>query len=415
MAKKVSVESHKEIQLAEFFVNQFGYNHILINYFDEETNTHGNELIFVNKDNPYYQIIRVCEYPLNQKDFFNKSLVGVFDKLTKEKQISKDSIFLDIHLTRELVNEYTSDYDLICIDDNFYSGIDLEEIFPGLKDCVHPTEAKNLKTLLKKIDDKVKQERKKLPFLKRYDNLFTLILIGICSLVTLISFILSMNYSTAAAEIFMGGDYMTFTLGLKQFYRLITSSFIHGSLLHLLMNMYSLFLLGTFVESTRGHFSFLLIIFCSILVGSLTSDILNTNQLIVGMSGGLYGLLIVYFLDLSKTGMINLRSISSVLFANLLINFLPNVAWQVHVGGALAGYLVYLVLDKKGNEKIGPIILLLTVIICLFVKYCMIKEITPLYGATDFEVLNIIDNFGLKSYSNKLYLRLLKVYTKYGG
>ena len=415
MLKKVSIDSHSQIQLTEFFVNRFGYKHILINYYDEDSKTYGNELVFVNKENPYYQVIRVCDYQLNKKDFYNKSLLSILDKLTKENTISKDSIFLDIHICKDLVNEDTSEYDLICIDDGFYSGIDLEEVFPGLKDCVHPIEEKGLKTLLNKIDEKVRQERRKLPFLIRNDNFFTKVIMGICIVITLISMFLSLTYSEAASEIFLGGDYMTFTLGLKQFYRLITSAFIHGGFLHLFMNMYSLYYIGSFVERNHGHLGFLFILFSSILIGSLTSDILNVNQLTIGLSGGLYGLLLVYFLDFASSGLLNMRSFSSILLINLAINFMPNVAWQVHLGGAVGGYLCFLVLSKKGNDKIGPIILLLTVIICLFIKYCMIDKITPLYGATDMEVINMINNLGFKKYADKLYIKLLNVFSKYGG
>ena len=96
----------------------------------------------------------------------------------------------------------------------------------------------------------------------------------------------------------LGADYKMFTLGLRQFWRLLTTMFLHGSLNHLFMNMISLMTLGTLFETKYGHWKMLFtVLFCA-LIGSLTNGILTGNGLTVGISGGLYGLLAIYTIDI---------------------------------------------------------------------------------------------------------------------
>lgn len=415
MAQKISIDSYKVIQLTEFFVNKFGYTHTLVNFIDQESDISGNEIWFINEKNKDYQLIRICEWPLINKKMFDSSMAAVIEKFKETNAIKDDYKVLDIHICKdEATNDFA--YDLICIDNNYYSGIELEDKYPGLKKCIHPIkDKKETKSLLKNISNKVKENRRKLPFLIRYDNLFTLIIIGICTIISLISFYISLRYDSNSAAIIMGADYMTFTLGFKQFYRLITMAFVHGSVVHLIMNMYSLYLVGSYIERRFGHLGFLLMLFSSILIGSLTSDLFNGNQLILGMSGGLYGLLFVYILDLRTNFMVDTRRLMPLIFANLLINFLPNVAWQVHLGGIMGGYLSYLIVSKEKFDKIGPAILLVIVIVCLFIKYATIEKITPLYGATDSECLKVLYQLGFKKTADNLYLKLLEVFAKYGG
>lgn len=415
MASKISIDSYKIIQLIEFFVNKFNYTHTLVNYIDEESNTKGNEIWFINENNPNYQLIRISEWNLINKHIFNASMVAVIEKFKESNVVKDDYKVLDIHICKdEVIGEYP--YDLICVDNNYYSGIELEDKYPGLKKCIHPiTDNKETKGLLNNIQNRIKENRRKLPFLIRYDNLFTLITIGISVIVSLLSFYISIRYDSNSAAIIMGADYMTFTLGFKQFYRLISMAFVHGSVVHLIMNMYSLYLVGSYIERRFGHLSFLLMLFSSILIGSLTSDLFNGNQLILGMSGGLYGLLLIYILDLSNNYMVDFRRFMPLILANLMINFLPNVAWQVHLGGIVGGYLSYLVVSKEKTDKIGPIFLLVIVIVVLFIKYIQIDKITPLYGATDSQCLKVLYQLGFKKTADNLYIRLLEVFAKYGG
>ena len=80
------------------------------------------------------------------------------------------------------------------------------------------------------------------------------------------------------------GANSAFFVRLGQYWRLITCMFLHGDILHLICNMYALYVVGPRVEDFFGKKKFLLIYFLSGLSGSLLSIGLNNNALSVGMS-----------------------------------------------------------------------------------------------------------------------------------
>ena len=102
------------------------------------------------------------------------------------------------------------------------------------------------------------------------------------------------------------------------------------------MNMYSLTVLSS-LERVIGPLWFAVILFASIIGGSIVQYNLSDARLAVGLSGGLYGLMISYLLMLLLYGSVNPRSLLYMIGVNLLINLSPNVAWQAHLGGAVTG------------------------------------------------------------------------------
>lgn len=123
----------------------------------------------------------------------------------------------------------------------------------------------------------------------------------------------------------------------NEWYRLITSGFLHFGILHLAFNMYMLFLLGQMLEPVLGRVKFLLLYVAALLGGSLGVLLLDSgNSLTAGASGAVFGLLGAAFVGQWLHGANPLTtSIGSVLLMNLFITF----AWrsQISVGGHLGG------------------------------------------------------------------------------
>ena len=402
--------TNKFLLLTEYFVNQHGYKEYVFNFTNEETNEKNKEIYFFKAD-AIYKLIRVTFMPISNKAYYEETFKQIYDKFKNSNLKKNDYKSLDIHICFD--ETYDSDItDVVCLENQHYSGVDLQEIFPGLDVLIRPIETNETSSLLEKITKKISADAKSHQLKNCICN-YSVILV--CFIVTLCSFILSINYSSSASQIVMGGDYMTFTLGLKQFYRIITSSFVHANVLHFALNIYALYTIGNYVENTHGHLNYLLILFTSIIIGSLTCDVLNQNQLIVGMSSGIYGLFFVYIVDLLSFGFINITSLLPLICLNLALNFISSVAWLAHLGGLLGGYLSYLFIKREGGSKVSIGILILIVIGCLFYKYLTIDSITPIYGGTDLEVTKIYKDLGLDNYSDSLFKKILMVYEKYGG
>lgn len=210
--------------------------------------------------------------------------------------------------------------------------------------------------------------------------------------------------------ILLGTDYKTFTLGLGEYFRLITSGFCHFSFLHFFGNMISLLSLGSFIENVYGQKRYLLYLFSGILLGSLTSGVLNTNIIESGISAALYTFLVivVLYVFIYRKGVST--NFFSVLLINAGLNFLPNVSWQAHLGGAIAGVIFFFIdyYDRTKNNvlKITLELLFIFTIVFLSGKYYSTKDSIVKYPGTDEQFLNYIQKnapFLSEYYQNKIY------------
>ena len=143
-----------------------------------------------------------------------------------------------------------------------------------------------------------------------------------------------------------GLDYLQYT---NEWYRLITVALTHGGLMHLGFNMYSLYILGTPIESAYGRNKFLVVFTVSLLTGSFASVFFNTGNFVsVGASGAVFGLFGA-FLIVGKTIGANIREIAIIIGLNFFIGFiLGGVDWRAHLGGLLGGALAaQLILTRR--------------------------------------------------------------------
>ena len=129
-----------------------------------------------------------------------------------------------------------------------------------------------------------------------------------------------------------------------EYWRLLASGFIHVQIWHILLNMYSLYNLGS-LERMFGHGKFALILIASIVTGNLLAAYLgDENTITIGISGGLYGLFAAYMVLLFKLGLLQNQSIMfsvlRTLILNLAVNFMPNVSRMGHAGGFIAGFAI---------------------------------------------------------------------------
>jgi membrane associated rhomboid family serine protease len=139
-----------------------------------------------------------------------------------------------------------------------------------------------------------------------------------------------------------------------EWYRLVTSGFLHAGLLHLGLNMYLLYLLGSALEPAFGRARFAAVYATSLLCGSLGVMVLDPNALTVGASGAVFGLMGAMFLAYRARGIDPWSSgIGATIGINLLFTFtIPGISIGGHVGGLLGGLAsAWLLLD--GSRSVG--------------------------------------------------------------
>jgi membrane associated rhomboid family serine protease len=137
----------------------------------------------------------------------------------------------------------------------------------------------------------------------------------------------------------------------SQPWRIVTSLFAHGSPLHLIFNMYSLFVLGRLLEPAFGHARFAALYFISGLGGSIAVLLLAPSSPVLGASGAIFGLLGALLVIVRRLGG-NTAQLLVVFGLNVVIGFIvPGIAWQAHIGGALVGAALAAIYVRTRSEK----------------------------------------------------------------
>ncbi|WP_420034517.1 rhomboid family intramembrane serine protease [Streptomyces sp. cg28] len=176
-------------------------------------------------------------------------------------------------------------------------------------------------------------------------RLVTKVLIGLC----LLAFVFQLAVGDSFDERFeLFGRAPTSDYGAwegvaeGQWYRLVTSMFLHVGYVHIAFNMLSLWWIGGPLEAALGRARYIALYFVSGLAGSALTYLLTApNQATLGASGAIFGLF-------GATGVLmrrlnyDLRPVIALLVINLIFTFNPafNIAWQAHIGGLVAGLAV---------------------------------------------------------------------------
>lgn len=145
-----------------------------------------------------------------------------------------------------------------------------------------------------------------------------------------------------APDIAVGHDY----------WRLVTSGFLHYGLLHVALNMYFLYILGSMLEPAYGRARYIALYFTSLLVGALGALLLSPNSLTAGASGALFGLLGAAIVSARARGISIWQSgLGIVLVVNIAFTlFSPGISLGGHLGGLIGGLLVGVLIE--GSDRV---------------------------------------------------------------
>ena len=159
-----------------------------------------------------------------------------------------------------------------------------------------------------------------------------------------------------------GGSSILFDFGLYgpyvaegEWYRLLTSGFLHGSLIHIGFNMFALFWLGRLLEPAIGTPRFVALYFVSLFAGSFGALLLSPDSLTIGASGAVFGIFGATFVIARNRGVDGLAaSIGVVLLLNLAITFgNPEISIGGHLGGLAGGLLCALIVVAGERGMLG--------------------------------------------------------------
>ena len=365
------------MKLLHYFVTVENYSPIVLKGAKNE--------IWLEKFDGEYKIVRlVSNYihnneQLNMDIYRTKQIMKRIKKKTMSFSINALSIFVNLGDNVEL--DTVSEDNIDCA--NIKTTEDLKKYqfimdeFPTITKKTNFKE-EGLDLFVKLTNDigevnKINQKQAEDLFAKK-DPIITKILITINIVIFILQLVLGWDIVAN-----FGANYAPFVKSGK-FYVLFTSMFIHGNLIHLLFNMYALYIIGPQVESFYGKIKYLAIYFGSGILGALLSDIFLQNSISVGASGAIFGLLssIVYFgyhyrayLDT----VIRSQIMPLIIFNIFLGIVITNIDTFCHIGGLIRGVLVSMACGIKykssKSERINGFIL--TTIYTIFLLILLFK------------------------------------------
>ena len=365
------------MNLVHYFIKEKNYNPVILHGINDE-------IWLENLDNDY-KIIRIVSHYIHndeQLNFDRFKLKKILDNL-KKKTFTFDMPILSIYTSLgenvNLPEKKDNIYSIVVSNNSEIKNKGLIEVFPDIVEkTTHKEEGLDL---IVKISDDINKESFEKS--KKIEKIFsikkpviTYLLIGICILMFIITYLFQRE------DIFiLGGNIKDLTRN-GEYYRLLTCIFLHGGIIHITCNMYSLYIIGTQLESFFCKIRYLIIFLLSGICGSVLSlAFSNSNSISIGASGAIFGLLgaILYFGYHYRVYLGNVlkNQIIPIILLNLGIGFIVSgIDNFAHIGGLIGGIFTTMACGIPGKEikkdRINGLILL-TIYLSFIIYLAFVK------------------------------------------
>lgn len=169
------------------------------------------------------------------------------------------------------------------------------------------------------------------------------------SLIAINVAIFVLGFTSRTVEIDLLNNFSAWTPAIEagEWWRGLTAAFLHGGMMHILFNMYFLYIFGPRLEQQVGSVAFSGIYLASAAGGSVATFLFGpSNAISVGASGALFGLFgawiyAAYRQRGSAAGSAMFNQLGGLLLINMALPlFIPNIDWRAHLGGLVTGIAV---------------------------------------------------------------------------
>lgn len=376
--RTITITKKDEItmRLVHYFITEKNYTPIIVRGVKDE--------IWLENQEENYKIIRINSNYIHNIEQLDED---VFKLKNVMRQIKRKTLSFTMNALNILldINEDVQVYDDKNIKNVFLKNIaetkntPIAKIFPGIEQkllqdqegldlIINVTEDINAKT--------EKNNRIYEAIFKSKKIVVTYILMAICVIMYVLSLFMG---GTDAYTLYKLGAISSGAVKAGEVWRLLVGTFLHGGLFHLLVNMYSLFIIGSQLENFLGKKNFLIVYLISAISGSLMSCLFTLDAISIGASGAIFGLLgsFLYFGYHFRLflGSVLRTQIIPLILINLFIGFtIPGIDNAAHVGGLIGGLLASMATGIEGktskSEKInGTIVLVLYLLFLCFILF----------------------------------------------
>ena len=366
----ITLSENDEIvmRLIHYFITNQGYNPVLLHGAQDE--------FWLEKHDADYKIIRIVSTYIHNNEQFNMDLFRTKQIVKKIKRkmfsfkMNTLSIFINLGDNVDIKENKFDNID--CIHVKRFEDIpkceQLINLFPNLLEIENDNQ-QGIELFLKLTND---INQKNFEESQRVEDVFAkkkpFITYGLIA----INIIMYLFIAFVGKEFFNFNPNILYKYGAlvnnnvmihsSDYFRIITSIFLHGGLIHLLFNMYSLYVIGPQLESFFGKVKYLIIYIVSGICGNLLSMLfLADNAVSVGASGAIFGLIgaLIYFgyhYRVYLGGVIKSQIIPLIII-NLFIGYMASGINNIaHIGGLIGGILISKAVGVKYKSSKSDII-----------------------------------------------------------
>ena len=341
------------MKLLHYFITEKNYNPIILQGVENE--------IWLENLNEDCKVVRIVSSYIHNDEQFNfdvfktKRIIKKIKKKTFSLKMNVMSIFLD--LGDNVTSEINEDPKLMAIkikNENDLANNDfIKRTFPDLLEKMEYEE--DGFELFAKITSDINRHNRE--DAKKIENVFKnkvpYITYFFIALNVIFYFIPNLfgEYENIINNFCVHGP----SIRAGQYYRLFTGIFLHGNIMHLFLNCYSLYIIGSQIESFFGKIKYFVIYLFSGLIGSLFSIAFSHGVASVGASGAIFGLMgaLVYFGYYYRVYLGNVvkNQILPIIALNLGLGFLiPGIDNFAHIGGLIGGAMITMALGIKDKS-----------------------------------------------------------------
>lgn len=366
------------MRLIHYFITEENYTPIVVRGVKDE--------VWLENNDAYYKIIRINSNYIHNVEQYRidtlkiKNVMRQIKKKTLSFSMKTLNLLLDLNEDVKITNEkniVSLALDTGASDEDIKK---IAEYFPTIqKKLIRNVEGLDL--ILNVTEDiNEKTEKNNRVYEATFKPKKIVITYAIMILCTFIFFLMYLfgNGSLDAYTLLVFGAVYSPLIKLGQVWRLLTGTFLHAGIIHLLTNMYSLFIIGSQLETFIGKKKFIFVYLISALSGSLMSSIFS-SAISVGASGAIFGLLgsLLYFGYHYRLylGSVLKAQIIPIILLNLFLGFtLSGIDNAAHIGGLVGGYLATMAVGITGksekNDRLnGFIVLFIYIAFLIFVLF----------------------------------------------
>ena len=347
---EIVIDKKEELvmKLLHYFITERGYNPVIIRGVKDE--------IWLENLEDDYKIVRIVSGYIHNNEQFKfdiaktKSLLKTIKKKTLSFKINALSIFVNLGDNVD-ISEFEDTPNIKFA--NIHEADDLNkyrfviDAYPDITKDIDFKE-KGLELFMKITSDINKKNEGDA---KMNEDVFTPkkpVVTYALIIINVIVFLLSL-FNESIIQMFAVNRFFIADLG--QYYRLFTGIFLHANFLHLIFNMYALYVIGMQLESFLGKGKYLAVYLLSGLGGSMLS-IFFDNGYSVGASGAIFGLMgaLLYFGYHYRVYLDSVvkSQIIPLIILNLLIGFTSTgIDNWAHIGGLVGGILATMAVGVK--------------------------------------------------------------------